>query len=244
MTQRYVLFLIGWLMGIHFTPASANTPQQHQQQRIRKNLPTKRQKNATLPSKVTPKRIGKASKNSSVRRPSKPTPITVQDGIKHPCKVATAMAMQRAWIYSALLPGAGQLYNKHYWKVAVIYAGFVGFVGGAIYYHREYFKYKTELRQLQQQNMWNKSLENYVEECRAGRDLCVIFTVFWHIINIFDAYVGASLKTFTLSDDISMEVRPIMSAPTHNPPTIGLSLALSFQNENTLDRLWKNGESY
>jgi Family of unknown function (DUF5683) len=170
-----------------------------------------------------------------------PTPTTAaQADTKQRHYIAEAMVMQRTWIYSSILPGWGQIYNEHYWKVPVIYVGFAGLLGGAIYYHKEYLGVKRVLLQKVKEKKPD-SLRNYVDYCRQGRDLCLIFVALWYVINIFDAYVGASLKTFTLSDDISMAVQPSVLPMVANKPTIGLSLTLSLHNENTLDRLWKDG---
>ena len=132
--------------------------------------------------------------------------------------------MQQAWMYSAILPGWGQGYNKHYWKIPAIYAGFLGLGWGALYYHREYVELKRELLQRKS----GRNLINLVDECRMGRDLCLIFTSLWYVINIFDAYVGASLKTFTLSDDISIEVQPSVLHTASNKFKIRMDLTLSF----------------
>ena len=74
-------------------------------------------------------------------------------------------------------------------------------------------------------------LKRYVHEARQSRDLFIIFAALWYIANIVDAYVGASLKTFTLSDELSMKlnsnVLPIESAKSN--VGLGLSLTLSLR---------------
>ncbi len=234
MARRCALFLMGWLFCIHFTTALAVTPRQ---KRVRKHtLAQGRRKAIALPKKA-PQVAGKATPNTATQQVT--TTTALDDATKKRHYVAEEMVMQRAWMYSAILPGWGQVYNKHSWKVPVIYVGFAGFFGGAIYYHREYRKVKRELMQTKK-----GYTVNYMNECRTGRDLCFIFAALWYVVNIFDAYVGASLKTFTLSDDISMRLQPTMLPTTRNLPTMGLSLTLSFQNENTPDRLRKNGTGY
>lgn len=125
-----------------------------------------------------------------------------------PSGFPTETTTQRAWLYSALLPACGQVYNQQYWKVPLIYLVFAGLGGGVFYYHREYTRYKTRLLALPTHHPIPFSVTNYIDDCRGGRDLFLIFSVLWHIINVLDAYVGASLRTFTLSNDISMKVQP------------------------------------
>jgi len=235
MAKRYMFLLMSWLLCIHFTTTWAVTPQQ---KRVRKNPPLQSQRKMLAP----PKKASQVASEISSKTPGQPVPTTTAPGTPKPCRyVAEETVMQRAWMYSAILPGWGQICNEHYWKVPVIYVGFAGCLGGTIYYHREYIRTK---REIMKNSPWRQNLQNYVDECRTGRDLCIILAALWYIVNIFDAYAGASLKTFTLSDDISMEVQPKMLPTTRDMPAIGLSLTLRFQNENTLGRLWKDGEGY
>lgn len=142
---------------------------------------------------------------------------------------AEAMTMQRAWLCSAVVPGWGQTHNKQYWKVPAIYAVFAALGWGAIYNHQQY---RQEKRKLIAANAANESyptnIKNYINDCRTRRDLCVIFAGIWYIINIFDAYAGASLKTFNLSDDISLEIQPSTLSLVQNTPTVGISLCCKF----------------
>jgi Family of unknown function (DUF5683) len=225
------------LAALYFTTALAVTPRQ---ERAHNHTLTQSSRKAIALPREAPRVAGNATFNAATQRA---TTAAAQDNtIKKHRYVAEEMVMQRAWMYSAILPGWGQACNEHYWKVPVIYAGFAGFLGSAVYYHREYFQAKRILMQAKNESCGG--FENYVNECRADRDLCFILAAVWYVVNIFDAYVGASLKTFTLSDDISARIEPTTLLTTCNSPTVGLSLTLSFQNENTTDRLWKDGAGY
>jgi hypothetical protein len=227
------------LLYIQMTTVQAATLQ-HKKANV--NFPSLSRSKAAVFPMTMPQVVGITPPlNTSAQQVSAPTAAT-QDDTQQRRYIAEEMVMQRAWLYSSILPGSGQIYNKHYWKVPVIYVGFAGLLGGAIYYHREYLRQKRVL--LREAKKYNVvSLENYVNDCRQGRDLCFIFTALWYIVNIFDAYVGASLKTFTLSDDISMKVQPNVLPMVKSKPVIGIDLTLSFNNENTSDRLWKDGSS-
>jgi hypothetical protein len=219
MAMRRVFVLMNWLFCIHVTTVLAATPQQ--KHAWKHSLAQSR--NRAIAPPITPQVAGDASPHTTAQQAPTPT-AAAQDATKQRRYIAEEMVMQQAWIYSAVLPGWGQVYNEHYWKVPAIYAGFAGLGWGAIYYHKEYINYKAELIQKKRPN----NLNNYVNECRMGRDLCIIFAALWYVVNIFDAYVGSSLKTFTLSDDISMEVQPSVLPTVQNKPNVGLSLTLSF----------------
>lgn len=209
MAMRCVSVLMCWLLCIHVTAVLAATPQQkHAGQ-----YPSMQGRDKPVAPLITPQVVGKIPLNTAA-----------QDATTQRRYIAEEMVMQRTWIYSAVLPGWGQIYNEHYWKVPVIYVGFAGLGWAAIYYHREYVNYREELILTKGGN----TLQSYVNDCRAGRDLCIIFAALWYVVNIFDAYVGSSLKTFTLSDDISMEVQPSVLPMVQNKPAIGLSLTLNF----------------
>ena len=127
--------------------------------------------------------------------------------------LAETMRMQRAWIYSAMVPGWGQVYNEHYWKVPAMYALFGALGGGAVYNHQAALSYPPGVA------------KEYAEK---SRDLCIIFIGLLYIANIFDAYVGASLKTFNLSDDIIVGMQPSLTPVTQDGPVVGLSLTFNF----------------
>ncbi|MCU0318140.1 MAG: DUF5683 domain-containing protein [Amoebophilaceae bacterium] len=173
-------------------------------------------------SSLTSRFVGSTSSDATPQAPLRT--IATQANKKEHAHIDEKVVMQQAWMYSAILPGWGQGYNQHYWKVPVIYAGFLGLGWGALYYHKGYVAFRREL--LRKKSGGN--LINHVDEYRMGRDLCLIFTALWYVINVFDAYAGASLKTFTLSDDISIEVQPSVLHTVANDPTIGMSLTLSF----------------
>jgi hypothetical protein len=218
MVRWSTVFLISWLLGCHTTTLLATTVQQKP---VHKHLRGQSERKAPV-SSLVPRMIGRTPNHAMPKVPLHT--IAAQATAKEYSYVAEKVEMRQAWMYSAVLPGWGQGYNQHYWKVPTIYAVFCGLGWGALYYHREYVRFKRELLQQESGNHFI----NRVDEYRMGRDLCLIFTALWYVINIFDAYVGASLKTFTLSDDISIEVRPGVLHTVSNKPKIGMGLTLSF----------------
>ena len=130
-----------------------------------------------------------------------------------------------AAIRSAILPGLGQIYNKKYWKLPIVY-GALGITGGVFVFNLknykdlkqayigkynarvnkdsvEYRKIKTELLPLSEE-----SLRFNRDEFRRNVDYSVlIFLLLWGL-NVVDASVDAHLKSFDVSPDLSLQIRP------------------------------------
>lgn len=149
----------------------------------------------------------------------------------------------RAALYSAILPGAGQFYNKHYWKVPVVYA-----VGGALGYfivtnHRNYESYrKAHLLRIDNDDntvdefqaeypspAGDAFIKNSRDFYRRNRDLSIILAVLAYGMNIVEANVGAHLNDFDISDDLSLNLKPNLLYVAGNPAVPGVSLNLHFR---------------
>jgi hypothetical protein len=146
----------------------------------------------------------------------------------------------RASIYSAVLPGLGQVYNKKYWKVPVIYAGF----GGLFYITREntreYRKFLEAYRYVVNQDsvpINNDYVDRYNEQqllqgknvYRRNVEIGYIIAGAWYILNIIDASVDAHLFYYDVSENLSMKLEPVLlSSPLAARPVNGLSLTLKF----------------
>lgn len=140
---------------------------------------------------------------------------------------------KRAGLYSAILPGLGQFYNRQYWKIPVIYTGlavagyfFVDNLNTYQSYRKAYIgrinnhypsdKYvgiysQDQLQQLQ--NDYNRYL-----------NLTVLFTGVGYTLQVLEAITGAHLKNFDISRDISLQTRPVVF-----PRAIGIGLAINFR---------------
>ncbi|MFU8844926.1 MAG: DUF5683 domain-containing protein [Bacteroidales bacterium] len=136
----------------------------------------------------------------------------------------------RATIYSMILPGLGQAYNRKYWKIPIVYAGF-----GTIYYfiqfnNKEYQLFKdafdhasqnpdgeeppvNEYEALYDVNFL-RSARNYY---RRNRDLSYILTGVWYLMNVIDAAVDAHLFTWEVDEDLTLRIEPDII----NPAMIG-----------------------
>lgn len=135
-----------------------------------------------------------------------------------------------AVILAAAFPGLGQVYNRKYWKLPILYGGFVGF-SYAISWNQNYYKfyfesYKSIVDDDPNTNYWHKALpygqdpatadQTWLKDVfkkrkdfyRRYRDLSIIGTVALYGLSIVDAYVDAQLFDFDISPDLSMRIEP------------------------------------
>jgi hypothetical protein len=137
---------------------------------------------------------------------------------------------------SAILPGLGQAYNKKYWKVPLVYAGFAT-LGYFIDYNNDYYKLfkRSYLAKTDGDTSTNEEysylsadrLIDLTAEFRRTRDLVIIGTVVWYLLNIVDATVDAHLYSFDVSDDLSVRYYPTMQMAGATR-SAGLTLCLTF----------------
>ena len=138
---------------------------------------------------------------------------------------------------SACLPGLGQAYNKKYWKIPVVYAILGGVGYWAVSSHNNYKYYSNNLRALYDDdaatvNTSGFSSDNLISEKRRfkkNRDLAILIGVLAYGLNIIDANVDAHLKTFDISDDLSMQFKPYGNLDYQNNLQTGLTIKLNFK---------------
>ena len=127
---------------------------------------------------------------------------------------------KRSGLYSACLPGLGQLYNKQYWKAGIVYAGGAVIGGFIISNYRNYNKYrKAYVGMIDNDPLTPNTVENYtVEDVKFLRDgfrryleYSVIAATVGYTLNILDAFIAAHLKSFDMSKDISFKVLPFIN---------------------------------
>lgn len=144
-----------------------------------------------------------------------------------------------ASILSAVLPGAGQAYNKKFWKIPVIYGGIAGLYYGMAWNNKMYNRYKTALLYRTDKSEktvppeWAKNRDDanltyYMDNHHSNRDLCVLGLVLLYAANIIDANVDAVLYDWNVDDDLSFRVKPaIINVDPQSPINSGLGLALT-----------------
>ena len=146
----------------------------------------------------------------------------------------------KATIMSALLPGLGQIYNKRYWKVPIIYAGFGILTYFIITNAQEYNIYKGAYTE-KADSIYNGKYPDLVSkytmtDLLAGREyyrrnleISCLFTGVFYILNILDAVVDAHLFTYNINQDLSLRVEPVLMGPVYNQRgSSGIKLCLKF----------------
>lgn len=141
---------------------------------------------------------------------------------------------KKAVFYSAIFPGLGQVYNRKYWKLPILYGGFMGLSYAITWnnsHYQEYFGgYRDILDSDPNTNRWHKLvpyqyrdnpesidknwfsgvLKDRKNYFRYYRDFSIILTVALYGLGIVDAYVDAQLFEFDVSPDLSMRVEPVI----------------------------------
>lgn len=124
---------------------------------------------------------------------------------------------KRAGLYSACVPGLGQLYNKQYWKVGLVYVGGAVISGFLISNYRDYTNYrKIYIGMIDNNPATPDTYKNYtaadVKYIRDGLQRYLQYSVLaaaaGYVMNILDAFISAHLKSFDMSKDISLHVLP------------------------------------
>lgn len=144
----------------------------------------------------------------------------------------------KASLLSMALPGAGQFYNKKYWKIPIIYAGFAG-MGYLIHFNdARYQKYKkayvvrldNDSNSVDEFNgiYSDSDLKTLKDFYRRNRDLSIIVTGLIYILNIVDASVDAHLFYFDVNEDLSLHLQPSINLNAQNKAVTGLSVHFTF----------------
>ena len=158
---------------------------------------------------------------------------------------------KKAAIRSAILPGLGQIYNKKYWKVPIVYTA-IGIPVGLFINNKTWFdrtKYALavvsspnptpdslnavhpQLRPLVDQKA-EGSILRYRNEFRRNMDYSVLFALLFWGLNVVDATVDAHLKGFNVSDDLSFRVSPALLPG--NVPGVTFAFTLGRSNAKTI----------
>jgi len=144
------------------------------------------------------------------------------------------LAPSRAAFYSAILPGLGQAYNKKYWKVPLVY----GVMGTSLYFYFDNNKKYNQYRDAYKRRLagFNDDQFQYLDNDRLiaaqrfyqrNRDLSLLITAAFYVLNIVDANVDAHLMQFNVSDDLTV-VPDVYQTDINQKPNVGLTLNFKF----------------
>lgn len=159
--------------------------------------------------------------------------------------------IKKATTLSTIFPGAGQIFNKSYWRVPIVWGGIASTIYTIDWNNRGYQRFKTayslviDYEKLSPDERLEKYpngapdefrgaysstfLKNLKDSYRRNRDLCIILTAGVYLLNILDAHVDAHLQDYDISDDLSMNIEPYFDYTTVNTqPVYGLNMSLKF----------------
>lgn len=182
-------------------------------------------------------------------RTAKPAPRKSAPAVKSAERIELEKMPRRAAIRSAIIPGWGQLTNRRWWKVPLVYGGLVGI---ALVYDFNQTNYKTFLTEAQNreynaqhpkdppkptipgyQRYQTSGIITIKDGYRRNRDLTILGGAAFYAITIIDAYVDAKFFRFDITDELAIKVKPaFQQQPPSNAfaspvPSVKVSMTLS-----------------
>ncbi len=185
------------------------------------------------------------TKTDSLPEEVKVSKRLVNDSLLTKKKRINPLAPSKAAFYSALLPGLGQVYNKRYWKVPLVYALLGTGVFSYIQNDRLYDRFRVAFKRRQagffDDEFYDPDntlpiphfeldvLQNQQERYQRDRDLWLVVSIAFYAVNVIDANVDAHLKQFNIDDDLTLDFNPYFNLdPITNNPNYGMALTIKF----------------
>jgi len=158
------------------------------------------------------------------------------------------LAPSKAAFYSAVFPGLGQIYNRRYWKVPIVWAAIGTGVYAYIYNDTEYDRFRSAFKRRRagfiddefydinnsgivpgEPDLSDEALQDAQERFQRDRDLALVVTIALYALNIVDANVDAHLKQFNVDENLGLDIRPYLDYhPVTSDPNYGLALTVKF----------------
>lgn len=146
---------------------------------------------------------------------------------------------RKAAMFSAILPGLGQIYNQKYWKLPFIYGGAIAVVYAFNFNDEQYQLFRSAyiLRRngdQSERSLFNNypdinQLSNARDFYRYYRDFSVILGLILYGLNIADATIDAHLAHFNVTDDLKLQVEPKVATLPNNAPVMQLGMRFTFR---------------
>ena len=157
--------------------------------------------------------------------------------------------------WSALVfPGGGQIYNHKYWKIPIVYGGFLGCAYALNWNNQMYSDYSQAYLDIMDDDPGTASYEDFLpprynveankeyltrvfknrkDNYRRQRDLSIFCFIGVYLISVVDAYVYAELSNFDITENLTVQVRPSVIdhqryATSRNAQSYGLQCSFSF----------------
>lgn len=185
-------------------------------------------------------RVENISKDSTavVEMPKTSVEETIEKANASSKPKITKLNPTKAGLYSAVLPGLGQVYNKKYWKVPIVWGAVGTGVGIAIWNQNQYKKYReyyiAKLNGVPNEFVDARpyldkvALGNAQDRMKRQRDYAIAITGLIYILNIVDAVVDAHLYEGRKDPDLTFSPALIYDNFNTTPPKTGLSLSYRF----------------
>ena len=130
---------------------------------------------------------------------------------------------------SVVLPGTAQMYNRDYWKLPIVYGGFLGCAYALNWNNQMYSDYSQAYLDIMDDDPGTASYEDFLpprynveankeyltrvfknrkDNYRRQRDMSIFCFIGVYLLSVIDAYVDAELSDFDISDDLTVQVRP------------------------------------
>lgn len=146
------------------------------------------------------------------------------------------LAPSKAAFYSAVLPGLGQIYNKRYWKLPLVYGAIGGGVALYSYNNTEYNRFRDAFKKRRAgfedpdfAVFSDSALQDAQERFQRDRDLWLLLTIVAYALNIIDANVDAHLKQYNVNENLGFDFKPYLELNTVTQnPNYGLTMIVKF----------------
>lgn len=159
-------------------------------------------------------------------------------------------ANKAVWL-ALVFPGGGQIYNRKYWKLPLVYGGFVGCTYALNWNSKMYKDYSQAYLDIMDDDPNTNSYEDFLplnsniagqetrykelfkkrkDLFRRQRDLSIFCFIGVYLLSVIDAYVDAELSDFDISKDLGLKIEPtiINDKKTRNFNSLGLQCSLKF----------------
>jgi hypothetical protein len=144
---------------------------------------------------------------------------------------------KKALLMAALLPGSGQAYNRKYWKIPIVYTGYVA---AGYFFSVNQKSYKDSKRNyifeidgidstVNQSGKSKAELLADIDSYRRFRDISVLALLAWHGLTIIDANVDAHFFNWDVNEDLSLYLRPRALWLDRNGPGLGMCLTFNLK---------------
>ena len=165
--------------------------------------------------------------------------------------------MRAVWL-GAVVPGMGQIYNRSYWKLPIVYGGMMGCVYAISWTSNQYEGYKQAYRDIYYDiqagtvsddpsksynailpegyniasmggaQAYQSRLKDWQKSSMRQRDLSIVAAIAVYALSLVDAYVDAQLFDFDISSDLSLDLSPQLYYDQMNHRTAEVKLAITF----------------